>query len=173
MTFILTNDLPEEARDDLALLDSRFTAYQEYLQSIEDKLPRSAYEFAVAEWHYHSEAHQCPHDAWVESLTVAEPFSGDRRQHRHIEISLRLFGAYHDGYLDLKYKDVRSYSLEKPADFSMPPLDVGHGDWLTDEVRLSERGLVIHEIEFSRGSRWLIECGDIVYQWQPMQPTRN
>lgn len=168
MTFILSNDLPEAAHDDLALLDARFTAYREYLRSIQDKLPVSAYEFAVAEWHYHPEAHQCLHDAWVESLTVSEPFSGERRQNRHIEINLRLLGADHDGSHNLKYKDVRSYSLETPADFRMPPLDVGHGDWLTDEVRLSERGLVIHEIEFSRGSRWLIECVDIVYQWQPI-----
>jgi hypothetical protein len=49
-----------------------------------------------------------------------------------------------------------------------PPLNVGHGDWLTDEIRLSDRNLVLHEIEFSRGSRWLIEAEDIVYEWKPV-----
>jgi hypothetical protein len=28
---------------------------------------------------------------------------------------------------------------------------IGHGDWLTDEVRLSDTGMVIHEIEFEEG----------------------
>lgn len=166
MTFILTNDFSEESRNDPELINSRFAAYRNYLQSIEGKLPAPAYEFAVSEWHYNPEAHRCPHDAWVESLIVSEPCSGNRQQHRGIQICLRLLAAYHNGHIQLTYKDVRSYSLNTPADFQAPPLGVGHEDWLTDEIRLSERGLVIHEIEFSRGSRWLIECGDIVYEWQ-------
>jgi hypothetical protein len=39
----------------------------------------------------------------------------------------------------------------------------GHGDWLYDEIRLSERGLVLHEVEFSSNGHWLIECKDIKY----------
>ena len=166
MTFILTNDFPEELRNDPELINSRFTAYRNYLQSIEGKLPASAYEFAVAEWHYNPEAHACPHDAWVESLTVSEPCSGNRQEYRSLEISLRLLAAYHDGHIQITYKDVRSYSLNTPVNFQATLIGIGHGDWLTDEIRLSESGLVIHEIEFSRGSRWLIECGDIVYEWQ-------
>ena len=171
MAFILSSDFPEDSKDSFELLKSRFDAYLKYLQSIREKLPSPAYEFAVAEWHYNPEAPQCPHDSWVESVTISEPFSGDCRQYRSIEINLRLLGAYHDGYIDLKYNDVRSYSLETPADFKAPPLNVGHGDWLTDEVRLSERGHVVHEIEFSRGSRWLIECGNIIYRWQDSAPS--
>ncbi len=163
--FILNKDIPETAKDDLTLLSSRFAAYQEYLKSVRTKLPPSAYEFAVAEWHYNPEYHECPHDAWVESLVISEPFSGERREKRKLEINLRLLGAYHDGYIDLKCKDVRSYSLETPL--NKMPLGVGHGDWLTDEVRLSESGFVLHEVEFSRGGRWLIECGDIIYRWSP------
>lgn len=168
MAFILSTDIPEGSEGDSGLLSSRFGDYREYLQSLRDKLPPSAYEFAVAEWHYNPEAHECPHDSWVESLTVSEPYSGSRRGDRGIEISLRLLGAYHDGLICLTYKEVKRYSLEAPAEFRMPPLDVGHGDWLTDEVRLSERGYVLHEIEFSRGSRWIIECGDIYYRWQAL-----
>jgi len=44
----------------------------------------------------------------------------------------------------------------------------GHGDWLYDEIRLSARGYVLHEIEWSRGSRWLIESGDVAYKWSPL-----
>lgn len=40
----------------------------------------------------------------------------------------------------------------------------GDGDWLYDEIRLSQRGYVLHEIEWSCGSRWLIECGDVSYR---------
>ena len=67
-------------------------------------------------------------------------------------------------------RGVRSYSLETPPDFKQPPrFKVGHGDCLIDEVRLSECRLVLHEIEFSRGSRWVIECGDIDFQWRPFE----
>jgi hypothetical protein len=166
MAFILSTDFPEESRNDPALLKSRFNAYLDYLQSLRGKLPNSAYEFAVADSHYDPAAHECPHDGWVESLTISEPH--ERGQKRTIEISLRLLAAYHDGYIKLDYQDVRSYSMRTPADFKAPPLGVGHGDWLTDEIPLSEDGLVLHEIEFSRGSRWIIECRDIIYQWQPI-----
>jgi len=47
----------------------------------------------------------------------------------------------------------------------MPPFHVGHGDWLVDEVHLSERGYVGHEILFSRGARWRIEAFDLRYEW--------
>lgn len=169
MAFILSTDTPEGSEDDLASLNSRFVAYLKYLRSVRDKLPPSAYEFAVADCHYDPSSHECPHDSWVESLTISEPFSGDTREYRGIEISLRLLGAYHDGHIELTYQDVKSYSLETPAEFRMPPHNVGHGDWLTDEIRLSQGGHVIHEIEFSRGSRWIIECVDILYRWQAFE----
>jgi hypothetical protein len=47
----------------------------------------------------------------------------------------------------------------------MPPLNVGHRDWLVDEIRLSDRGLVVHEILFSRGALWTIEAADLRYEW--------
>jgi hypothetical protein len=169
MAFILGADVSENAKDDFVLLKSRFADYRKYLESVREKLPLSAYEFAVAEWHYNSERHECPHDAWVESLVVSEPFSGERREKRSLEIRVRLLGAFHDGYIDLRYKSVQSYSLETPAEFKMLPLNVGHGDWLKDEIRLSESGSVLHEVEFSRGSKWLIECEDIVYRWSPFE----
>jgi hypothetical protein len=100
------------------------------------------------------------------SKSNLRPASGDRRQKRALEIRIRLLGAYHDGYLNLVYSGVRSYSLETPAEFKWPPYGVGHGDWLYDEVRLSDNGHVLHEIEFSRGSRWTIECDDIDHNWQ-------
>lgn len=149
--------------------DGRFDAYAEYLESVRGRLPASAYAFASAPWHYDFADRRCPHDSWVESLTISEPSSGDRRQHRSLEIAVRLLGAYHDGHISLTYKVVHSYLLKSPYEYAGPPLDVGHGDWLADEIRLSDRGLVLHEVEFSRGGRWLVECEDVTYEWGEMK----
>ena len=144
-----------------------FDAYREYLESIRGRLPAAAYAFAAAPWHYDFSDRRCPHDSWVESLIVSEPSSGDRRQHRAIEIAARLLGAYHDYHLLLTYKAVRGYLLQTPQDHAPPRPGAGHGDWLADEIRLSEAGLVLHEVEFSRGGRWVIECEDMTYKWEP------
>jgi hypothetical protein len=37
-----------------------------------------------------------------------------------------------------------------------------------DEVRLSEPGLVLHEIEFLARENWLIEREDIEASWEPL-----
>lgn len=94
MVFILGKDRSEKAQDDPGQLNARLVAYREHLESIRDNLPVAAYEFAIAEWHYDPQNHQCPHDAWVESLVIAEPSSGKRREKRSLEIHLRLLGAY-------------------------------------------------------------------------------
>ena len=141
-----------------------FADYRVYLESVREKLPAFAYEFAAAPWHYDYRDHRCPHDAWVESLLVQEPSSGTRHEIRETEAAIKLLGAYHDGYLELIYPGVRSYSLF--GEFSRKP-NIGHGDWLTDEIRLSDNNFVLHEILFSTGSRWLIESRDIEVRWTP------
>ena len=175
VTFILYKDFPGDPGDDLAEFDARHSQYREYLVTCRDRFPSSTYEFATANWRLDPSDHRCPHDSWVESLMLFEPSSGERRENRGLEIHVRLLGAYHDGYLSLVYSGVLSYTLDTPSDFALPPYGVGHGDWLVDEVRLSDRGHVLHEIEFSRGSRWVIECRDIMYRWEelvasPMPP---
>ena len=175
MTFILHKDFPGDPGDDLAEFAARHDRYREYLVANRDRFPPSAYAFATAHWRLDPADHRCPHDSWVESLTLLEPSSGEHCENRGLEIRLRLLGAYHDGYLNLAYSGVLSYTLDTPSDFTLPPFGVGHGDWLVDEVRLSDRGHPLHEIEFSRGSRWVIECGDITYHWEesvdsPMPP---
>ncbi len=141
-----------------------FADYHKYLESIDRSLPSSAYDFASASWHYDYSDHRCPHDSWVESLVISEPSSDGRREKREIAIAIRLLGAYHDGYLELSYPGVRSYSL---ASEILETPKIGHGDWLIDEVRLSYKNLVLHEILFSSGSRWLIESRDIEFRWVP------
>jgi hypothetical protein len=81
---------------------------------------------------------------------------------------MSLLGAYHDGHIKLVYTKVRSYDLtigpKREAQAQR-----GHGDWLIDEIRLSDRELVLHEILFASGARWLIESEDIEYTWEPAE----
>jgi hypothetical protein len=166
MRFLL-HQHSSDANDERARRN-QFDAYVEYLASVRERLPANAYFFAAAPWHYDFSDHRCPHDSWLESLSVIEISSGDRNQDRSVLIKVSLLGAYHDGTIEISYQRVDSYSLDKQGANITPPLNVGHGDWLIDEVRLSDRGFILHEIEFSSGSRWLIECEDIEYRWNPL-----
>ena len=170
MSYILSGDVGWPTDPEIAT--RKWQEYAQYLESVRELMPRSAFEFATASWRDNVN-HRCLHDSWVESLTLAEPSQGDRHQNRSLEIHVRLLGSYHDGHTTISYREVQSYSLETPLEFKLPPLDVGHGDWLYDEVRLSEHKFVVHEVEFSRGSRWLIECKDIDWKWAPIEGESN
>ena len=43
------------------------------------------------------------------------------------------------------------------------------GDWLHDEFCHSVRGHFLHEIEWAKEGRWLIEADDIEFSWQPLE----
>ncbi len=163
MAYILRKDRPKNAHEEW---QSGWAAYCAYLESVKGRLPPSVYEFATASWHYDFGDHRAPHDGWLESLVISEPASGERKEIRSIEMVARLFAAYHDGYIELKYFGVESYSLVSGARGGW-----GHGDWLYDEIRLSERGRVLHEVEWSNEGLWLIECSDVAYQWLPLETT--
>lgn len=157
--------------NDSAKIASAFRRYARYLNEKRDQIPQAAYEFASATWHYDPDDHRCLHDSWVEQLSVKELSAGERSEVRRVEISVRLLGAYQDGWINLVYADVKHYSLRLTHEGSLP--DIGHGDWLIDELRLSECGLVVHEVVFSTGTRWFIECGDIRYSWIARQGKRG
>ena len=91
-------------------------------------------------------------------VEISETGAGEGQENRSVSIKVRLLGAYHDGHIELAYKNVRRYSLGS--------INKGHGDWMYDEVRLSDAGHVLHEIEIG-GTTWLIECDDISYSWLP------
>jgi hypothetical protein len=156
--FVGSDDAGEQRR--------QWDEYQHYLRTVANGLAPGAAAFAAAPWHYDPTDHRCPHDAWVESLTILEVAQGANAGERSLELHARLLGAYHDGHIDLRYRGVRSYSLVALAEASWLPTrqGIGHGDWLVDEVRLSAHGMVEHEIAFERGS-WLIECAELEYQW--------
>jgi hypothetical protein len=147
MAFFLQSDIGDAATTDhLDALKKAWDDYARYIESIRDRLPASAFEFATATWR-NPEDHRSLHDSWVESLVVNEIATGERNSERTTEILVRLLGPYHDGFTTLRYRDVVAFSIDSPHS------ERGHGDWLCDEVRLSERGLVFHEVDWRSRSR--------------------
>ena len=157
MAFVLLKDNVDESTQSFT---EAWKNYRAYLDSIADKLPASAREFAIAEWHHDHILHKAPHDSWVKSVLIYETATGPRNENRQINIKISLLDAYHDGTIELDYVNVSSYQLGSASPF--------HGDWLRDEIRLSDAGLVIHEIEIA-GNTWLIESADIKYAWLSTQ----
>lgn len=161
MAYILAKDRLQNSNEEW---QSCWSAYCTYLESVKDLLPRSAFEFASASWHYDFSDHRSPHDAWLEEVVIRASASGERKENRSLEILARLFAAYHDGHIELRYSEVRDYSLTSGVSVEM-----GHGDWRYDEIRLSNQSRrVLHEVEWSGGGLWVIECGDVSYRWIPL-----
>lgn len=163
--YILDDPIDEHGNLDFAAFNEQWRVYREYLASLKGKIASATYEFATAEWHYNSRDHRCPHDAWVNTLKIEESWQTEPSHDRRLDIYLRLYGAYDDGYLDLTYKGVQRYSLQ--YDQSRNHYSAIHGDWLVDEIRLAEDGAIEHEIVFASEARWLIGCADIVAEWLP------
>lgn len=136
MTFVLAKD---GRHDDVV---AAFRRYREYLESVKDSFPPSAYALATSDWYYDHNDHRCPHDAWLETLCLTEPSSGSPHQKRTLSLQLRLLGALHDGYVQLRYPRVFSYRLD------IHDGEMGHRNWRYDEFRVSEEGRLIHEIEW-------------------------
>jgi hypothetical protein len=108
-------------------------------------------------WYAFPEDHRCPHDAWLECVTITEIASGDRHEKRELEIQMRLLGAYHDGTIEFTYKRVTSYSLQALR------ASRGHGDWLRDEVEERD-GSILHTVLLANG-KIQIEAREIEYKW--------
>jgi hypothetical protein len=141
-----------------------FNRYREYLNANAAAFPRGALDLAKSNWYFNANDHRCPHDAWLESITISEPARGKRNEIRSTAIRVRLLGAYHDGYIELFYPHVLRYSLNAASSTR------GVGDWGYDEFRVAPGGHLIHEIEwfgFEDGARWVIEASDVEFQWIP------
>jgi hypothetical protein len=138
--------------------------YLAYLEQIGPRLPAGARSFALASWHYDIRDRKCPHDSWLESTSIQEIGYGTRKEVRNLQITATFLGSFHDGVFDISYEDVKSYSLALPSNDRRP--GVVHGDWLVDEVLLTEDGYVSHEILFSDSAVWKIVCRDMIHQWR-------
>ena len=159
MSYLLAADGRD---DDVA---GAFERYRDYLASSRDSFPPSAYALATSDWYFSFSDHRCPHDGWLESLSLTESASGARSDVRSVSVRVRLFGAYHDGHIELLYPRVFGYRL------SVDDGECGHRDWCYDELRLSARGHVIHEIEWygrNEIGSWLIEASDVEFRWTPL-----
>lgn len=169
MTFIQGKDLDYED------FKAKWLEYSEYLKSLKDKIPKSAYEFATADWHYDTADAKCPHDSWLEELKFNEVTEKDGKfEFKTAELYLKLLGAYHNGHLEIRYKNIKEYAFKGFKDFFAPQDLNGfiHHDWLRDEIRLSESGFVIHEIEWVN-AHWIIECEDIESDWIPFDTNQT
>jgi hypothetical protein len=159
VTYLLSADGRD---DDVA---GAFERYRDHLASSRDSFPPSAYVLATSDWYFNFSDHRCPHDGWLESLSVTELASGARVEIRSMSIRVRLLGAYRDGYIELLYPRVFAYRL------CVNDGERGHRDWRYDELRLSGDGHVIHEIEWCGRNEigsWLIEASDVEFRWTPL-----
>lgn len=143
-----------------------FERYRTYLAESRSTFPPGAFSLATCEWYFDPTDHRCPHDSWLESITVLEPSAGERVEDRHTTIRILLLGAYHDGYIELFYPRVFRFSITNSA------TERGHGEWRYDEFRLSPAGGVVHEIEWEggtgvAGANWIIESSDVSLRWIP------
>ncbi len=157
MVYILANE-----RDNSSF-GSSGDRYRKYLEENKSKFPKNAYELATSTWWFDFSNHKCPHDSWLEKISIVEPAEGERNEKRSTNIEVKLLGAYHDGYIKLKYRNVTSFKIDA---FNVKE---GHSDWCYDEFRISSNNLLIHEIEWSGyqdASNWLIESEDIEYSWE-------
>jgi len=156
MTFVLSND----GRDEDVV--TAFKKYRSYIESNKNDLPSLVYDLVMSDWFYNFHDHKCPHDAWLENILILEPSEGARNEIRKTDIIVKLLSAYHDGFIEIKYKNVSSFNIDASN------VKNGHGNWRYDEFRLSETGFLLHEIEWSGHddpSSWVIEAENIEYTW--------
>ncbi len=139
-----------------------FSRYARHLKVNRKRFPPSAYALATSEWYFDFSKHKCPHDAWLESVVIQELASGKRHEERQTAITIRLLGAYHDGFIQLHYPQVYGYQLTGAF------VDGGHKDWRYDELRVDRQGRLVHEIEWcgmKATATWLIVASDVQYRW--------
>ena len=126
-----------------------------------EKLPK----FASERWYSDPQDHRCPQNSWLEALEISEPASGDRSERRRTVITLKLLGAYHDGWITFAYSDVRRHSV------TCYQCDQGAGNWLRDEFAIGDAGFIVHRITWlavaGSTSQWVIEARDVTYTWSP------
>ncbi|MGJ7903163.1 hypothetical protein [Lysobacter sp. 1R34A] len=153
--FLLRKDRPANSLDEW---DVGWQKYQEYLASISSSLPESVLSYALADWHYDHMDHRPPHDSWLQKVEVIESAGNGERGPKGARMILTLLGAYHDGIIEIEYFGIHSYAMHRGSAI--------FGDWLYDEVRLSDEGNVLHEVEFDKGSL-LVVCQDFIHKWLP------
>jgi len=80
-----------ENRITAAVCAASFRRYYEYLAEMKSVFPPSAYALATSDWYFNFHDHRCPHDAWLEEATLAEPASGERSEIRTTALRMSLW----------------------------------------------------------------------------------
>ncbi len=128
--------------------------YRDYLNSISDRLPPAAREFATAHWHYDYSDPRSLHDSLLKKVDIRIV----RWEVRTCNITVELLGVsrgIYKGLIKLHYRNVHEYLLSHVS-------ELRH-----DEVQLTEGGLVRHIIRWDHAGYWTIDCEDIAYEWKP------
>jgi hypothetical protein len=134
-----------------------FELYRQYLEEKRSRFPPAIFEFAASVERHNLDSPHSLHDAWLSSMLVKE----NRRTHRPFEprpsIELAMLGPRHDRDIILTYEGVSSYRVEgnrNPYNLA----DTFHGDVSCHEVRITEEGLIVHEIAFVSQSSIVVTC---------------
>lgn len=143
--------------------------YERYLQGVMARLPNGAREFvSQPHWHRDGADHRVLHDSWVESVRLVEVAVDAELQTRRVDVVVTLLGPHHDFRTTISYVGIRRYQMSS-GDSEIPyGRPWNHGDWLIDELTLSETGGISHEIWFSTGAIWHFESHDLTCSAEPI-----
>ncbi|MTW11157.1 hypothetical protein GM658_11130 [Pseudoduganella eburnea] len=136
--------------------------YFSFLESNRTKFPEGVFEFAYNFCHYDLSDPSSLHDAWLNHLVLRENGTGDRKQFRSLALELEFLGPFHDKLLQFDYSGVTGFSMQSKD--GAPALLNGCGDVLMHEVRLSDGGLVEHELQFSSSVVLTITCSTFRFE---------
>lgn len=151
--------------DEFAAMMDAHRRYYAYLESNRAKFPQKAYELATSSWRHNFSDHRALHDSWVQSFQFSDDSLPRAGKDRKNSLEIVLLGAYHDGHIVLCYENVSAFNLSH-SDVREGPTEI-----YRDEIRLSEAGRVLHEIELLARDNWLIECEDMGQRWEPFTDT--
>jgi len=146
--------------------------YYDYLNSNKSKMTDAVADFFLPDWHYDPRDHKCLHDSWLEKINIFEiPLDPeDVSNLRKVNMELKLLGAYHDLYIIINYFDVSAYSFNQPKRTgSFPPPQVGHSDWLTDELNVIDKNNYFHKIVWASEAEWIIQFKDLSFSFEEIK----
>ena len=137
-----------------------FDDYLEYMRTNRDNIPAHVYEFATDVNRHNIESPHSLHDSWITSITIKEHRNKTQPFDPRTTIEIELLGQMHDRNIFLKYEGIESYAIEgskNPYNYG----DTYHGDVACHEVRLTEVGLLLHEILMASEAQIKIVCKNI------------
>lgn len=125
------------------------------------------------DWYNKINDPRCPHDAWIEDISIKEKSTSKEDQLRNILIEIRLLNAYHTGTILFRYENVRAYSLNILSVYDEG--NRGHVDWVNDTFSSKRQGLSRHQITFSSGAVITILFETLFYEakWESEAEMRS